>query len=123
MQPALSMISHVEFTECKVVHEKLKYKGIVDCVAVFKFVHFGYVKFSEKCRPLTFEIFVQFRDKLVLIDWKKSDKPKTTISMTYDAPLQIAAYIGAINYDSSYPFKVSNVGCLYKITATRITRC
>lgn len=51
-------------------------------------------------------ILSYFRDKLVVIDWKKSDKLKSTISMTYDAPLQIAAYIGAINFDSNYPFKV-----------------
>lgn len=44
----------------------------------------------------------------MVIDWKKSDKLKSTISMTYDAPLQIAAYIGAINFDSNYPFKVMN---------------
>lgn len=54
-------------------------------------------------------VVIYFSDNLVVIDWKKSDKLKSTISMTYDAPLQIAAYIGAINFDSNYPFKVINL--------------
>lgn len=46
------------------------------------------------------------RGKPMLIDWKKSDKVKSTLEATYDAPLQVAAYVGATNYDDSYPFKV-----------------
>lgn len=42
----------------------------------------------------------------MIIDWKKSDKIKSSIDMTYDGPLQIAAYIGATNFDEFYPFKV-----------------
>jgi hypothetical protein len=52
-------------------------------------------------------MFFVSRNKLVVIDWKTSEKMKTSVSMTYDAPLQIAAYIGALNFDPSYPFKVS----------------
>lgn len=47
-----------------------------------------------------------FRDELCLIDWKKSDKAKDTIGATYDAPLQLASYIGALNSDPNYPFQV-----------------
>lgn len=47
-----------------------------------------------------------FRGELCAIDWKKSDKVKETIGATYDAPLQIAAYIGALNASMKYPFQV-----------------
>lgn len=49
------------------------------------------------------------RNKLVIIDWKKSDKLKTTLDMMFDAPLQVAAYVGAVNFDKCFPYKVSNV--------------
>ena len=33
-----------------------------------------------------------------LIDWKVSKKPKPTIQSMYDYPLQLAAYLGAVNF-------------------------
>lgn len=47
-----------------------------------------------------------FRDEIYLIDWKKSEKQKASFSATFDAPLQIAAYIGAVNASNKYSFKV-----------------
>ncbi|XP_026684267.1 uncharacterized protein LOC103515914 [Diaphorina citri] len=44
----------------------------------------------------------------VAIEWKKSDSKKSTIDKTYDAPLQLAAYMGAINYDNSYTSQVTS---------------
>ncbi|XP_058792600.1 mitochondrial genome maintenance exonuclease 1-like [Phymastichus coffea] len=77
----IDIVNKVQALESYVVHSKLQYRGIVDCVAVY-------------------------RDELCVIDWKKSDKTKSTISSTYDAPLQLAAYIGAINSDPNYPFQL-----------------
>jgi hypothetical protein len=45
----------------------------------------------------------------VLIEWKKSDKQKPEIEKTYDAPLQLSAYFGAMNYDVNYNFQVTYI--------------
>ncbi|CAH0386574.1 unnamed protein product [Bemisia tabaci] len=82
LERVLPRISTVKLLESHVVHEKLKYRGIIDCIAVY-------------------------RNTPLIIEWKKSGKSKSSLAMTYDAPLQLSAYIGALNYDSSYPFKVS----------------
>ena len=42
-----------------------------------------------------------------LIDWKTSQKPKRSLLSTFDNPLQIAAYIGALNHDPNYPFQIN----------------
>lgn len=42
------------------------------------------------------------REKPTLIEWKKSDKPRKAISATYDNPVQLAAYFGAVCNDDNY---------------------
>lgn len=45
----------------------------------------------------------------MIIEWKKSDKQKPEIEKTYDAPLQLSAYFGAMNYDVNYNFQVTYI--------------
>ncbi|XP_050442553.1 mitochondrial genome maintenance exonuclease 1-like [Adelges cooleyi] len=74
-------ISSAVLVEKMVVHNDLEYKGIVDCVAFY-------------------------RNTPVVIEWKKSSRPKPSLYSTFDAPIQLAAYMGAVNNDPSYSFKV-----------------
>ncbi|XP_034947470.1 mitochondrial genome maintenance exonuclease 1-like [Chelonus insularis] len=80
MNLILQNVDNVRSLESHVIHSDLRYRGIIDCVA-------------------------HYRGNLCLIDWKKSDKIKT-LSTTYDLPLQLSAYVGALNSDPNYPFKV-----------------
>lgn len=45
------------------------------------------------------------------LEWKTSDKMKQRLSSTFDAPIQMCAYLGALNSDPRYNFNVSN-GCI-----------
>lgn len=47
-----------------------------------------------------------FRNDLVVIEWKTSQRTKATLEDAYDDPVQIAAYVGALNADDKYPFEV-----------------
>ncbi|XP_025409790.1 mitochondrial genome maintenance exonuclease 1-like [Sipha flava] len=81
LNAVLNNISKPILVEKMVVHKELMYKGIVDCVAFYKHTP-------------------------VVIEWKKSSRDKLTLQATYDAPIQLAAYMGAVNNDISYDFKV-----------------
>ncbi|XP_066992781.1 uncharacterized protein [Anabrus simplex] len=74
-------LTDVRVLESHVVHPYLKYRGVIDCVA-------------------------QYCGKPVIIEWKRSDRKKPELANTYDAPVQLCAYLGAMNYDENYHLKV-----------------
>ncbi|XP_021492476.1 mitochondrial genome maintenance exonuclease 1 [Meriones unguiculatus] len=81
VQHILKDIRDVQALESAVQHEALNYVGLLDCVA-------------------------EYQGKLCVIDWKTSEKPKPFIRNTFDNPVQVVAYMGAVNHDPHYSFQV-----------------
>lgn len=73
LQPVLAQIQDVHLVEATVFHYDLGYAGKVDCV-------------------------VNYDGRPCLLDWKTGDRPKGSWERLYDAPLQVAAYCGAVNH-------------------------
>ncbi|XP_031625852.1 mitochondrial genome maintenance exonuclease 1-like [Contarinia nasturtii] len=69
--------------EQPIIHAELKYKGIIDNVSIV-------------------------RNELCAFEWKTSEKSKPRITSTYDAPVQLCAYLGALNADPRYDMTVKN---------------
>lgn len=73
LQTVLTEVTAVRLVEGNVFHYDLGYAGKVDCIA-------------------------SYRGLPCVVDWKTSDRPKQSIDRLYDAPLQLAAYCGAVNH-------------------------
>jgi hypothetical protein len=72
IKPVLEKIDTVRLVEGSVFHYDLSYSGKVDCVASYKGV---------PC----------------ICEWKTADKPKGAVERLYEYPLQLTAYLGAVN--------------------------
>lgn len=96
--------------EQPILHVDLKYKGIIDNVSVVKWVE----PYSANRLCLTntcWFIIYLYSDELCAFEWKTSEKPKPRLAATYDAPVQLCAYLGALNSDPRYDLSVKN-GCV-----------
>ena len=63
-------------------------------------------------RHTTYMLLYPCRGVWCAIDWKTSRRPRPKLRDMYDGPLQVCAYMGAINQDQRYPVKVSGYSTL-----------
>lgn len=83
IEPVLQNIDAVRLIESPVFHYDMSYAGIVDCVASYKGI---------PC----------------ICEWKTADKPKGSVGL-YEYPLQLSAYLGAVNqYYQDYGIKLNH---------------
>ena len=46
------------------------------------------------------------REKLVVIDWKTSERIKFSLEQAYDDPVQLAAYVGSLQHSPLFDLEV-----------------
>lgn len=84
IKPIFQDVNDIRLVEGSVFHYNLGYSGKVDCVASYQGI---------PC----------------VCEWKTADKPKGTIERLYEHPLQLAAYLGAVNhYYQDYELKIDH---------------
>ena len=84
IEPVLQDIDAVRLIEGAVFHYDLSYAGRVDCIASYKGI---------PC----------------VCEWKTADKPKGSVEHLYEYPLQLTAYLGAVNqYYHDYGIKLDH---------------
>ncbi len=57
-----------------------------------------------------YHIYCSFSSSLCVIEWKKSDRQKKKIDFTFDAPLQLSSYLGALNTREEFKEKPITTG-------------
>ncbi|GAB1544527.1 hypothetical protein NUACC21_72030 [Scytonema sp. NUACC21] len=84
IRPVLEEIDTVRLVEGSVFHYHKSYSGKVDCVASYKGI---------PC----------------ICEWKTADKPKGSVERLYEYPLQLTAYLGAVNdYYRDYGIEINH---------------
>ncbi|XP_076633549.1 uncharacterized protein LOC143347843 isoform X2 [Colletes latitarsis] len=81
LKPFLNDLQTIEEINIFVTHPNLRYSVKIDCIA-------------------------WYRDTLCIIDWKKTHKRRESFKMLFDAPLKLAASIGAVNASDSNPYRI-----------------
>ncbi|PAA62054.1 hypothetical protein BOX15_Mlig003194g3, partial [Macrostomum lignano] len=82
--PILRTVESVQSQEALVVHQQLGYKGRLDCLA--------------RLRPDEGDVNSGRQRPELLIEWKTAHERKIAgLKDAYDAPLQLASYLGALN--------------------------
>ncbi|KFB49901.1 AGAP010576-PA-like protein [Anopheles sinensis] len=78
IQGALNDVERpAKIVERKLYHPYLHYNGVVDCITAI-------------------------RGQPHIIEWKTSDNPKASVAATYDAPIQLCAYLGALQASNEW---------------------
>ena len=94
VKPVLEEINQVRLVEGSVFHYQMSYSGKVDCVASYQGV---------PC----------------VCEWKTADKPKGSIERLYEYPLQLTAYLGAVNeYYQDYDIQINHALLVVAIPET-----
>jgi len=94
IKPVIEEIDTVRLVEGSVFHHNMNYSGKVDCIASYKGI---------PC----------------ICEWKTADKPKGSIEGLYEHPLQLTAYLGAVNeYYQDYDIQLNHALLVVAIPTT-----
>jgi hypothetical protein len=94
IKPVLEDINQIRLVEGSVFHYNMRYSGKVDCVASYKGV---------PC----------------VCEWKTADKLKGSIEKLYEHPLQLTAYLEAVNeYYQDYDIQITHALLVVAIPKT-----